>query len=423
MCLPVPYTEEVAKLYPWWARRLDVGNVLVHELLFLFWLFCYGAKRVLSGLLFGTPTRIAAVLLIALALWCGMISLLAPLPWLDIGRTLRLLVNAALMIAVATWGRQFGTLPLAAIVIGFLQGTVINLMMSFQYPLLIDGVMRLAGQNTPGVTMGVAIHLAAWWFYLSDRSRTKLLIILATFVFAFACAISFSRIGWFAGATGLLAWGAILCLAPYRSAAQQQQLRRVRRVLAPMLLALLAVIPITKTGQVSINWLSNLVAQKASYEGEGDQQRLTYLYGVIEIIAQHPLGVGYSGFYGAMANTAAYRSPKAAVEESPADANPHSTFLWYAAAGGIPGLILSLAVFICLLGQIHYGLRAIFGGSGLILFGLIAATYWVMGLSVPYLLSNIILIFPAAFLVGLGQLRRKAPMPLGSTIQPQKTVA
>lgn len=408
LCLPVPPTEDVAALYPWWARRFDIGNILLHELLFVFWLFRYGSRHVLGALAVGSPVLVAAISLIVLALWCGLVSLLAPLPWQDLGRTLRLLMNATLIIAVVRWGKQSGTLPLVAIVTGFLVGTLVNLAMSFRYPLIIGDVLRLSGQNTPGVAMGIAIHLSAWWFYLADRPRVKLLVVGAASVFAFACAISFSRIGWFAGATGLLAWCYVIYLAPHRSASRLRQAMRLRKLTPFFLAIMLVLVPTANTGQAGIDWLASLVAQKASYEGEGERQRLAYLYGTIEIIEDNPFGVGYSGFYNAMTKTAAYQRPDAAVEESPIDANPHSTFLWYASAGGIPGLMLAVFVFAFLLGRLRYGLRVVYGDSGFIPFSLIAAAYLVMGLTVPYLFSNIILIFPAAYVVGFGRALRES---------------
>ena len=86
-----------------------------------------------------------------------MISLFSPLPWIDLGRTLRLLINVILMISVVHWTIRMNNAPLLFIVFGFFAGTLVNLMMSFKYPYLVYGVMRLSGQNTPGVAMGVGI--------------------------------------------------------------------------------------------------------------------------------------------------------------------------------------------------------------------------------------------------------------------------
>lgn len=424
LCLPVPPTEEVATLYPWWAVRLEIGKILFHELLFMCWLFLYGGGHVLGSLASGGgAAQRAATTLIMLALWCGLVSMTAPLPWQDLGRTLRLMLNAACILAFVRWGRQFGTLPLAAMVLGSLAGTLINLMMSYQYPLVIDGLMRLSGQNTPGVAMGVAIHLAAWWFHFANRTKTKLLIASASLVFAFACAISFSRIGWFAGATGLLVWLYIIYFAQHQCSSRRRQTRMLRTVLTLVFFSMFAFVLTTNTGQAGLGWMFGLVTQKASYEGEGDRQRLMYLYGTMEILEEYPLGVGYSGFFDVWTRTEAFQSQNAPDEPSPTEANPHSTFLWYATTGGVPGGVLSVGVFFSLIGLLWYGLRMVFGRGGVILFFLLAASYLVMGLTVPYLYSNLILIFPAAFVLGLGLALRKNPCSIVATRKLDKSMA
>jgi hypothetical protein len=88
--------------------------------------------------------------------------------------------------------------------------------------------------------------------------------------------------------------------------------------------------------------------------------------GTLEIVLRYPLGVGYSGFYDAMSATDIYRFGRANAEESVADANPHATFLWYSTAGGLPGGILSIIVFVALLNDLRRGLNSTFGLPGLI---------------------------------------------------------
>ena len=115
-CLPVPVFEDV--VYPWWATKIRIGGkVILHELFFLVWIALYGSRFVLRALLnVGIPTRQAAHWLIALALWCGVISLVAPLPWQDLGRTFRLFLIAALLLAVVRWTRQMGNFPLGMLI-------------------------------------------------------------------------------------------------------------------------------------------------------------------------------------------------------------------------------------------------------------------------------------------------------------------
>lgn len=410
LCLPVPSNDEVAQLYPWWAKRAAFGNVLLHELIFVAWLMPYGAWHIIGSFFAKTaPARQSAMWLIALAVWCGIVSLSAPLLWMDVGRTLRLLLNVGMLLAVARWAWKFNEFPLMVLVLGFLAGTVINLSMSYEYPLVVDGIMRLSGQNTPGVAMGVAIHLTAWLFYRSEDVRLQILSFCATLIFAFSCIISFSRIGWFVGGLGTIAWLYVIFLARPACDQRLKRFRNARRIIIPLLIGCALLLPKSQIAENVSQWFISLVESKVSYEGEGDRQRLAYLFGTMEIVAKHPLGVGYSAFYDAMTATETYRSPEAAVEDSPSEANPHATFLWYAAAGGFPGFAMAMMVFIMLLNRMRVGLVAAMERDGFVLFLLAAPAYLLMGLTVPYLFNSIILIVPAAIAAGWGQYQKGSP--------------
>ena len=402
-CLPVPPSEDIAALYPWWGNRIGIGNVLLHEVLFLSWLLLFGARFVSSALLKGhVPTRQAAVWLMALALWCGLMSLLAPLPALDIGRTFRLLLNATLLFAIVRWAARMGESPLAMMILGFLAGTIINLVLSFRFPLIVLDTMRLSGQNTPGVAMGVAIHLAAWLFFRTRRRSLQVMAAVASAVFAFGCAISYSRIGWFAGGLGLMAWAYVLLLARPRASFDRRHLRSIRVVLVPVLVLGVSGLLMSPLGQLGLQWMQTLAEQKFSGPSEGDTQRWAYVTGTAEIISRHPFGVGYSGFFEAMTATDTYRSGMAAEEESVVDANPHASFLWYTTSGGMPGGVMAILVFGLLLNSMRVGLRSAFGRPGLVLFIMAAMPFVVIGLTVPYLFNSNILIAPAAIAAGWG---------------------
>lgn len=401
-CLPVAFSDTIS--YPWWATKISFGNLLLHEAVFLFWLSVYGFRFVLKKLLNGgIPTRQASVCLIALAVWCGIISLTTPLPLQDLGRSFRLLLISALMMGVVRWTQQAGAFPLLMLLVGLLCGTLVNLIMSFQYPLIVNETMRLSGQNTPGVAMGLAIHLGAWFFYRSgDRLMFQIVAVTTALVCAFGCGISYSRIGWFTGILGLVAWLYILSLARHRSHVERARARRSRLIWVTIFLLVLTASPFSSVVRENVSRIQSLAEQKFSREGDGDEHRKSYFLGVAEIVAKHPLGVGYSGFYDSMTSTDVYRSGRAAREES-LDANPHSTFLYYASAGGILGGILSIVLFIFLLRSMRMGMVAAFGFPGRILFALVAIPYLLIGLTVPYLFNSIILIAPAAIAAAWGR--------------------
>ena len=406
-CLPVPPSEEIATLYPWWGKRIAIGNVQLHELVFLGWFALFGGRFVLRALFNGgIPTRQAAVWLIALALWCGLISLAAPLPWLDLGRTFRLLLNAVLLFAIVRWTRQTGNFPLGMLILGFFIGTIINLVLSFQYPLIVNGVMRLSGQNTPGVAMGIGIHLSSWLFFRTSNHKLRAFAVFTTLLFAFGCAISFSRIGWFAGGLGLIAWVYILALGQPRDRSARRLLKKGRLVLVPFLVFALVSLLTSPLGQEGLQWIQALTKQKISNQGDSNTQRWSYVIGTAEILSRYPLGVGYTGFFAAITATDIYRSGMASEEDSLADANPHAAFLWYTTAGGIPGGLMALLVFVMLLNSMRFGLVSSMGRSGLILFVLVAAPFLMIGLTVTYLFNSILLIAPAAITAGWGWSRR-----------------
>lgn len=408
-CLPNSPTEEIELLYPWWGKRIALGNIILHELIFLLWLAIYGSKFIIRSLLnVGVPTRQAAIWLVFLAVWCGLISLSTPFPLQDLGRTFRLILNGILLVSVVRWTKKTGTFPMTMFVSGFLVGTIINLELSFRYPLIVYDTMRLSGQNTAGVAMGIAVHMAAWLFYMSKSSIIQILSLCSTFVFSFSCAISYSRIGWFVGGLGLFVWFVILVFARPIESSQVKRFKRLRGVMIPLLLVILIAAPLIPIVQTGMQWIGILVQQKNSAKGESDSARWGYLHGTTEIILQYPWGVGYSGFYDAMTRTDTYRSGNAAQEESRVDANPHASFLWYASAGGIPGVLLTFIVFGLLLNSMRVGLVSAMGLLGLVLFVAIALSYCLIGSTVPYLFNSMILIVPAAIAAGWGWSKKVA---------------
>lgn len=407
LCLPVPVLEDV--IFPWWASKIGVGNVLLHEFLFLVWIAVYGSRFVLQSLLNGgVPTRQAALWLIALAIWCGVISLGTPLPLQDVGRSLRLLLNAVLLLAVVRWTAQMDNFPLLMLILGFFIGTIINLVVSFQNPFIVNEVMRLSGQNTPGVAMGIAIHLSAWLFFRTSHRTVQAFAVIAALVFAFGCGISYSRIGWFTGALGLIAWAYMLVSARPRERNERLRLKKTRRVWVPLLALGLAALLASPPAQENLEWIQTLIAQKLGPDSgseESNVNRAYYFVAVTEILIKQPWGVGYSGFFDAITATDIYRSGQMVTEED-LDANPHSAFLYYSSAGGIPGGIIIIAVFIMLLNSLRLGLGSSLGPPGMAFFALAAPAFLLIGLSVPYLVNSIILIVPAAIAAGWGWARR-----------------
>lgn len=406
-CLPIPPSETVGLAYPWYAVRIDIGKVVLHELIFIAWLTLFGYRFVLRSFFNrGIPTRQAAIWLIALAIWCGLVSLTAPLPLQDLGRTFRLFLNIMLMFSVVRWTVRLGNFTLSVFVLGFLVGTVINLVITYKFPntMFANDVMRLSGQNTAGVAMGVAIHLSAWLFYKSNLRRIQALALITCIVCGFGCGISYSRTGWVAGAFGMMVWAYILIFARPSGVIKRFILKRDRRMWIPLIAIGVVVLLSSSMGKKNLLNIQTLMSQKVFSEDRdkrGDAYRAAYFVGVGEILLKHPFGVGYSGFLDAMRSTQVYKSGKASKEDS-YEANPHSSFLYYTSAGGVPGAFMALTIFVLLLNSMRCGLVSTMSRSGLVLFAFISIPFLVIGLSVPYIFNSAILIIPTAIAAGWG---------------------
>jgi hypothetical protein len=407
-CLPVPHSEEVAALYPWWAKRVDFASIMLNEVVFLVWAIFFGsAYLVKSCLNRGVPTRDSALAILTLSVWCGIISIGAPLVFQDIGRTFRLLLISCLLLAIVKWAMTWRIGVLTSYLTGILLGTLINLTISFMHPLVVYETMRLSGQNTPGVAMGVAIHLCAWLFYGNDNVKIRLFSIATTLILVFSCALSYSRIGWFAGATGILAWCFVLFFAkPYINESGKRYPLFERRKFAISIALTVFMFSLSPMAREGVGYLGVLIEQKQSRQDESNAHRFSYLIGAIEIIGKNPFGVGYSGFYHAQTSTDVYKRGEAAEEDDPESANPHASFLWYLVAGGVPAGLLSIYAFIALQRNMLIGFRRDMGRSGVILFALALPSYVLIGLTVPYIFNSLIMVAPIAIIAGWG-LHRK----------------
>nr|MBI1232824.1 hypothetical protein [Cytophagales bacterium] len=472
-CLPVPYSEELALLYPWWAERITFGNIQLYEVFSLLWILLFGHKLVKRDFwIKHALIKGSVVALVLLAIWCGLVSVVtSPLPELDVGRTFRLLHNAALLCAVFYLSRKNHQLLLTCLVSGFLTGTIINLFISYQYPHVICGVLLMAGQNTPGVAMAIAIHMCAWLFSASQSPRAKTFSVFILPIFVFGAVFSASKLAWIIVCLGLIVWAYIFYKADVNRKSIARILKLVKLGLGLFLITFTIYIafssfkimtaleentetqllialeanteiqsttgcpdytsskstnPLTKATSVenappTIQSLNSLLTslhkanehairiliRKIHGLNVSNSIRLAYFSGTFEIITKYPFGVGYSGFYEAMISTDIYKSGKAAQEVSMYEANPHSSFLWYATAGGIIGGLLTIISFYLLLKNIKFGLVSALGISGYVFFLTAALSFLAIGLIVPYIFNSIIFIVPTAIAAGWGDQSHK----------------
>ena len=404
-CLPVLPASSWAETmtYPWWASRIQFNLIILNEALFIVWLLLFGGKFVLRNIFnkLGIPTRQAAICLIFLGVWCGVVSVILDFSTItqNIGRTVRLILLAFMLIAAVKWARSLGNFVLVALVSGILVGTIINLIISFQNPFILWGSFRLHGQNTPGVWMGLAAHLSAWLFALSENIKTKVFSAITLFVCGFACLLSFSRIGWIILGLGLVSWFVLLVVKT-----KANNRKNVPLTILILCIPLGNLISSPQFSEIT-SGVIKLVNQKTWIGSDSNSERSSYIYGTTEIVLKNPFGVGYSGFYDAMIETQVYKSGAAARETRPKEANPHMTFLWYASTGGILASLLSIFLFYFLARSIKNNLFRLFGPPGLVLSTCFIGSMLMIGVTVPYLFNSLIFYLPVAIISGLAMSR------------------
>jgi hypothetical protein len=444
LCLPIAYAPRIEEQYPWWAKRITFDKVILHEALFIFWFVLFGVRYSIDFFLReSTVNRLLLCSFVLLALWCGLISLQAPLPWLDLGRTFRLLLNAALFIAVTQWAQKIAYPLMIAAFLGLLGGCLINLIISYQFPYINNGVIRLSGQATAGVTASLAIHFGAWIYFYSRNKIIDILSVAATTIFILTSIISFSRVGWLICMSGLVSWCIVTAV---KSSSKLQWSTLTARQFLPILifcfeLVLLAQININDVSRLTYkgymkaetdrqelgisldqSWVKTLVEEKIKNQSTSNSYRQNYFIATYQIIKEHPFGVGYSGFYDAILETQIYKSGDSAPEYAKESANPHSTFLWYTTTGGFPGLVLIVVLYLSLINVLALGMYNVFGTSGIFLFLSVALSYTLMGLTIPYLINSIILIAPAAIFAAQGNKKKHLKRKLSRRIHAEKTL-
>ncbi len=400
-CLPVlPHSSWAETMnYPWWASRIQFNLIILNEALFIVWLLLFGGKFVLRNIFdkLGIPTRQAAICLIFLGVWCGVVSVILDFSTItqNVGRTFRLILLAFMLIAAVKWAKNLGIFVLVCFVFGILVGTIINLIISFQNPFIMWGSFRLHGQNTPGVWIGLAAHLSAWLFALSKDVKTKIFSAVTFFVCSFACLLSFSRIGWIVLGFGVISW---LILLTFKAKSNSRKNTFITFFI--LLIPLSVLIPSSQFTNISSDVIK-LVNQKSWIGSVSNSERYSYIFGTAEIVLKNPLGVGYSGFYDEMIETQIYKSGEAARETRPEEANPHMTFLWYASTGGILASFLSIFLFYFLARSIKNNLIRLFGRPGLVLSICFIVSMFMIGVTVPYLFNSLIFYLPVAITSGL----------------------
>jgi len=161
------------------------------------------------------------------------------------------------------------------------------------------------------------------------------------------------------------------------------------------------------------------------------ESRSQYFIITAEIMSLHPmLGVGYGGFYNAASATEGSESGRA-VEEDPGggargESNPHNSFLYYASANGLPGLLFTIFLFMLAI-RAFWRTFSRYGKLGRVMWICLTAGYFIFGNTLPTLFNTSILYLPTAVAVALSRQVRSRPSwiqsgaaaPIVSTVVPR----
>lgn len=400
--LPVAGFEEIPV---WLTAFTPVPRVFLHELLLLAYLVTRLAATSLRQFRPTGPARRIASLMLVLVVLGTCSNLVNRQPVRELGEAARLLLLTVYFAVLVRWSTWYGPrFVLRPLLMGLVAGGLVNVYYSFQIRIgELAGLPFLLGQNGPGGFLAMMVVLGAWFMRIASNGRDRLVALCSLAVALFTTTISFSKLAILMAMAGIVGW-----LGVVSSLGLARKTRRVVLVLS--LLAATAAFSnrdlaadVLRTAGTFLRYklASGLVAEK-------DAGRVAYFYGVAEIVRSHPVfGVGYSGFYAAFLATRAGRANL--TEESReagerGESNPHSAFLYYASANGLPGLVVTLALFVSMVAVLRRALRPL-GLSGRLLWFTMSAAFLVNGLTLPTLFNTQIMYLPAA--AACGALNRK----------------
>jgi len=411
MALPVmPANSQVL---PFWLTPIQVVHgVFLHELLFAIYVFGW---LVAEGSSLPTAQHDARRIgLLVLGLGClGVFSnVINAQPVWEMGEAGRLFLLAAFFLFSILWADRHGpTVVLRTFLLGIACAGVVTLRYSYAIRFMeLSGLPFLLGQNGPGGTLGLSVVLSAWLF-LERRSRLDAAIALSSCaVGLLGASISFSKLSMLMALFGSIAWVTVLW--------QSLRRRRSRKAVVFAMVLVFAFGWFTQDRITRYVWgVGTFIDYKFSGVLAGGnrsvESRSQYFLVVWEILADSPLfGVGYAGFYDAATVTRSYRSLRAAPEDAEAgrlgQSNPHSSFLYYAAANGLLGALLTLLLFIVTLKAI--GRRLVAGGThGKIVLSCIIVSYLIFAFTLPTLFNTVVMYFPAAIGIALSERARSRP--------------
>lgn len=395
--LPKPPTPYLADQYPIPTETLEIGGLLIYEwvglALVLLTLPHVGIKdlaRSMRKSLFMAFVGLAS-LSILLAVRAGVAEL-----GIDALRAGRVAFTAVLLLLIFLWSRERPIWVLSFLVLGLLVGAVIYIVVSLLYPFYNDGFFRYHGQNTAGVAFSVGVHLSV---ALGFMTRSKVGSSFAYISFAVLAAVAFasgSRTAWIVATLGILSAlvlmrRRVLYLGTMLIATAILAVSLVQSI--PLILQLKSEETASAVNDVSgephhvgeqVAALGDFLGNRLDRSMTSNEIRLNYYRATTEIVITNPLGVSFGNFYDAYSKTNFFGADQRNQESQSQLPNPHSTLLWYAAAGGLPAIFLFMVVAISLSIAAVKSMYETCGPQGALLAANYAVSWLIVCSTVPY---------------------------------------
>ncbi len=337
---------------PFFMSRISVVHGLfLYEFLFIMYVMHRAVTRWSSFRAdFKTPAAIRATAF--LISFLAVITILSNIlniafwydqPLLKIGEGFRLFAIAFLVVYIYNWSMKLrGEFILQAYLLGAILAGALHLYYSTQVPFReLGGLPSLLGQNGPGPGFALGILSCALLLYFG-KSRYGAFVALAGIpIFIYGVSVSYSKTSMLIGAIGAVALLASLIMA-------------IRRGGVKATVIIFMVMPaIYVYYQQDIDFYFDGVNMYYEYkfgnggaiENNSTRERFQYFSTTTKVLLNNPvIGAGTGGFYPAVKDA----DPAALPDEdgfNDGTANPHNSFLYYAASSGFIGLFLVVLLF------------------------------------------------------------------------------